>query len=305
MQLAPHSGGWSRRHWPASSEQKLRRHVPPSNSPCQPVQGRIAWDTAIRAITDANPRATVLSIDGIGAYDHVLRSAMLTKLADVPQLQGLIPFVRSVYAQPTAYSWEDEDGVRREVVQHEGGEQGDPLMGLFLFSLAVHDSLCAAKQHMLPGEHLFAYSRRRLRGGPCQIALGQFTTCWGRSCSQERGSDSTLARPGSGTKRENAPQILMIFAPEVWSPQGMKILGTPIGTVAYEEAACAERLEEEEKLWHAIHWIPDLQCAWQVLVQCAGHKVPSSAKDNASPTIGDVRTRPRFRNATGHAVPSW
>ena len=27
---------------------------------------------AIRAMTDANPECTVLSIDGVGAYDHVL-----------------------------------------------------------------------------------------------------------------------------------------------------------------------------------------------------------------------------------------
>ena len=32
----------------------------------------------LRAATDANPRATVLSVDGIGAYDHVLRAAMLS-----------------------------------------------------------------------------------------------------------------------------------------------------------------------------------------------------------------------------------
>ena len=31
---------------------------------------------AIRAMTDLNSRATVLSVDGIGAYDHVLRSSM-------------------------------------------------------------------------------------------------------------------------------------------------------------------------------------------------------------------------------------
>ena len=38
----------------------------------------------------------------------------------------------------------------------------------------------------------------------------------------------------------------------------------------FAQAACAARLEEEDKLWEAIKWIPDLQCAWQVLVQCAG-----------------------------------
>ena len=50
---------------------------------------------AIRAITDAHPCVTLLSIDGMGAFDHVLRSAMLSKLMEVPQLQVLIPFVRS------------------------------------------------------------------------------------------------------------------------------------------------------------------------------------------------------------------
>ena len=49
----------------------------------------------------------------------------------------------------------------------------------------------------------------------------------------------------------------------------MKILGTNVGTEEFEDAACEDCIEEEEKLWNAIHWIPDLQCAWQVLVQCA------------------------------------
>ena len=55
----------------------------------------------IRAMTDADPECTVLSIDGVGAYDHVLRSSFLTKLHQVPSLQGLLPFVRSTYARTT------------------------------------------------------------------------------------------------------------------------------------------------------------------------------------------------------------
>ena len=110
---------------------------------------------AIRAITDVNPRATVLSIDGIGAYDHVLKSAMLTELVEVPTAPGLGSFCL-VYALPTRYAWEDEHGARREVVQHEGDEQGDALMPL-LFSLAVHNSLCEVKRLLLPGEHFFAF----------------------------------------------------------------------------------------------------------------------------------------------------
>ena len=70
-----------------------------------------------------NPRSTVLLIDGIGVDDHVL-IAMLTKLVEVPQLHGLVPFVRSVYAIPTRCAWENEHGARWEVAQHEGGDMG-------------------------------------------------------------------------------------------------------------------------------------------------------------------------------------
>ena len=36
------------------------------------------------------------------------------------------------------------------------------------------------------------------------------------------------------------------------------------------QAVVAERLVEEQKLWDALPWVPDVQCAWEVLVQCAG-----------------------------------
>ena len=64
---------------------------------------------AIRVVTDANPEDTVLSIDGIGAYDHVYRSAMTTRLLEVTSLHGLLPFVRASYGQPTCYKWTDDE----------------------------------------------------------------------------------------------------------------------------------------------------------------------------------------------------
>ena len=56
---------------------------------------------AVRTATDRDPQATVLSIDGIGAYDHVHRSAMLGKLLEVPSLRGLLPFVRAAFLEPS------------------------------------------------------------------------------------------------------------------------------------------------------------------------------------------------------------
>ena len=55
---------------------------------------------AVRATPDLDPHMTVLPIDGIGAYDHVYRSAMLGKLLEVERLRGLLPFVRTMYSGP-------------------------------------------------------------------------------------------------------------------------------------------------------------------------------------------------------------
>ena len=51
---------------------------------------------------------------------------------------------------------------------------------------------------------------------------------------------------------------------------GIKILGTPVGNDVHVCAASAAPVEEESKLWERIGWVPDVQCAWQILLHCAG-----------------------------------
>ena len=131
---------------------------------------------AVRVATDADPESTVMSVDGIGAYDHVHRSAMMGKLLRVPRLQGLLPFVRATYGQPTCYKWTDADGVQHDIHQHEGGEQGDPLMPL-LFSLAIHDALTEVKAGMALGELLFAFL-----DDVYVVASPETIREWARSC---------------------------------------------------------------------------------------------------------------------------
>ena len=57
---------------------------------------------------------------------------------------------------------------------------------------------------------------------------------------------------------------------QVWNPEGIKVLGTPVGTDQFVSDIVPERVQEETRLWEAIEWVPDLQVAWQILVQCAG-----------------------------------
>ena len=75
---------------------------------------------AIRPMTDADPECTVLSIDGVGAYDHVLRSRFPSNLHSVPRTVALCEVH---LPQTTTYVWEDGAGVRHRNQQAEGGEQ--------------------------------------------------------------------------------------------------------------------------------------------------------------------------------------
>jgi len=47
----------------------------------------------IRAATDADPECTLVSIDGIGAFDHIQRARMVDKLLALPGASALIPYV--------------------------------------------------------------------------------------------------------------------------------------------------------------------------------------------------------------------
>ena len=44
---------------------------------------------------------------------------MLSKVAEVPSLQGLLPFVKTAYARPSSYVWTDEAGVQHTIEQHD------------------------------------------------------------------------------------------------------------------------------------------------------------------------------------------
>ena len=48
------------------------------------------------------------------------------------------------------------------------------------------------------------------------------------------------------------PQDITALGEEVWNAEGVKVLGTPIGTAAFVARHLDERLEEEQRLWDAI-----------------------------------------------------
>ena len=101
-----------------------------------------------------------------------------------------------------------------------------------------------------------------------QTGHARCTTLWETNSPRGQGSICMRAKHGCGTKKASAHPEWRSLG-QRWSPRGVKIVGTPLGSDAFEEM-CEEWLQSEQELWDAIPSVPDLQCAWQVLVQCAG-----------------------------------
>ena len=110
----------------------------------------------VQALTSENPETTILSVDGIGAYDLISRNAIFQGVRDMVDGDKMIPFIRQFYGSPSTFLWDDDFGEVHHVHQGEGGEQGDPLMPM-LFSLGQHRALVAVQSKLLEDEKLFAF----------------------------------------------------------------------------------------------------------------------------------------------------
>ena len=111
---------------------------------------------ALQAKTALNKRNTILSIDGVGAFDNIRRLAMLRKLLSLPKARAILPFVLLFYGDPSTYFWEDDKGECHFIYQGEGGEQGDVLMSL-LYALGQHGALDAVNSQLEPDEDIYGF----------------------------------------------------------------------------------------------------------------------------------------------------
>ena len=234
----------------------------------------------LRAAVEADPRNTVLSVDGIGAYDTISRLAMLEKLSKLPKASAMLPFVLLSYGVPSEYFWFDDTGQAHLVPQGDGGEQGDPLMPA-LFSLGQHGALEAIAADLLPTErvcaflddiyvmcrpervkdvygiverHLYTHTGIRLNQGKTKVYNKGGLKPAGVEDLQPQGADAERVWVGDhALPRED---------------QGVVVLGSPVGTPEFAEKHGAKKLEEAVNLMDLVAQVPDLQCAWVLLSLC-------------------------------------
>ena len=138
-----------------------------------------------------------------------------------------------------------------------------------LFSIGIHEALEATARQLEPGEQLCAFlddvyalcEPARVR--PIYDLLADALH---RAAGIQLHQGKTRVWNRGGVLPENISDL----GPDVWCADGIMVLGTPLGNDAFAATQVQERLDDERLLWDAIPTVPDLQSAWQILLQSAG-----------------------------------
>ena len=144
-----------------------------------------------------------------------------------------------------------------------------------LYPLAQHNALVSAQAQLHEGEFVFAYSDDLYVLTSRPRARAAFDTV-AREVERHAGVRSHLGKLKGWCKANHpAPPDFDELQPGAWvadAPEhlnGIKVLGTPMGSDAYCASHLASRMEEERALLNAIREVGDVQSAWLLLCMCA------------------------------------
>ena len=256
----------------------FRDLIAPENFGLCDRSGTDALVHLVRFLLEEDTDRVLLSIDGVGAFDHVCRARFFEELLAHSELREILPFVRQWYGGVSKFLWHDDQGVAHEVTQGDGGEQGDALMPAF-FCLAMRRALQEI-QGILPSDaYVFAYlddvyvicSRADVHG--CYEAVRDILRL---RCHNDV-NVGKLAVWGVG--RADAPPRVEEMGENVWKGslsaerQGIKVVGTPVGSEEFVQENCREILDNGAQLLSMITKLASLQASWLVLYFCAVPKV--------------------------------
>ena len=233
----------------------------------------VARVVRFRSLIELDPRKTLLSIDGIGAFDHIKRKAMMEALHPNPELASLLPFVRLFYGKDSKYVWYDDDGLSHEICQGERGEQGDPLMPA-LYALGQHAALAQVDAHCVRER----CSLLTLTTSTCcaiLIALLR-SSCMFGSLFHQAGVQVNLGKTKVWNGATVKPTNMHIIGDDAWKGEGLEeegglvVLGVPVGHHAFVQKWLPDKEGSHLQLFSRIPAVQDAQCAWLLLLMCAG-----------------------------------
>ena len=279
-----------------------QRYASTFQAACQPHQYALSTRAGTEAIvhtlttlSQTNPNHTILSVDGIGAFDNISRNSMLQELLQLPTANRCIPFVRMFYGQQSQFVWHDTQGHAHVITQAEGGEQGDPLMPA-LFALGQRPALREVQRQLAPNEYLMAFlddiyvavTPQRVR--PVYDLLATHLHHHAR-IHLNQGKTRVWNAVGA------EPPNIASLGPDVWvgnpnlpaTHQGLTVLGASVGSSMFVQHQLQHTLHTHQQLLQRIPTLDDLQASWLLLLFCASPRstyllrmcAPDSTKDFA------------------------
>ena len=109
----------------------------------------------MQSLTDLDPRNTILSVDGVGAFDLISSNSMMQGLLHMEGGEKLLPFVRMFHSTPSTFLWEDEEGTVHHNTSHrvKAASRVTPLIPM-LFASGRHSSLVTTVSDRLHGRFM-------------------------------------------------------------------------------------------------------------------------------------------------------
>jgi hypothetical protein len=224
---------------------------------------------AISAHLRIHPNHSVISCDSKNAFNSFDRSKIWSPLRQhFPSIEKI---VRLAYLQPGSVIFTD-NGSTTEVKSSIGSRQGCS-MGSFLFCLAIHQELVNLKE-AFPDLLIVAYCDDVTIVGPPDRAAAAYSRWSFAVTSRLQGSLRDEKGAIFSTQHSHQQHLDAGCPPSMsFSSEGIKVLGTPIGSNSFIHNFIEAKIKELEKDMKVVARMPNLQAQLALTVKSLQHRL--------------------------------
>ena len=212
----------------------------------------------LQTLTDLDPEATIMSIDGVGAYDLISHNATLEGRLRMEGGDQILPFVRCFYDSPSTYLWDDEMGVAQSMPPRTEENK------------AIPSCPCCS-----PSDNTERWKPQK-RGWVLASVCSRIWTTFTRRPALREWMVHMLSRRPSGMEVLTWSAALLPGA-VVWRgdpllppvQQGLKVLGVPTAHEAFFQYFLENKSTEQQVLFQRVPWVNDPQADYLLFLVCA------------------------------------